>query len=261
MNHKNTLVPSLQSPLLYTPSSLFRGDFSFSRIYEYPFYKDIKGKNSSYNELKRMILVKETIKKRVLLDVPYISQLPNLPRGCEVTALAMLLQHADVSVEKEELAEKVRKDPTPYTKKDGKIYFGNPYFGFVGDMYSFENPGLGVYHGPIFYLAESYLNGKIINFTGQNFQAVYEQLNRDKPVWVIVTSTYAYVPEDFWEIWQTPFGQIKITYKEHSVLITGYDEEYIYFNDPLTEKNRKVLKEDFIAGWVQMGKQAISYID
>ncbi len=53
---------------------------------------------------------------------------------------------------------------------------------------------------------------------------------------------------------------MKITYKEHSVLVTGYDQSYIYFNDPLTgEKNKKAPKQHFINAWKQMGSQAITF--
>ncbi len=45
-------------------------------------------------------------------------------------------------------------------------------------------------------------------------------------------------------------------------MITGYDDDYIYFNDLLTgEKNKKAPKQDFINAWVQMGKQAITFIN
>jgi uncharacterized protein YvpB len=198
-------------------------------------------------------------RKMVLIDAPHIRQLPELPRGCEVTSLAMLLGHAGVNVNKMTLAKEIKRDPTPYEQKDGKIFFGNPYDGFVGDMYSFDNPGLGVYHGPIAALGEKYLPGRIVDLTGKNFNAVYQQLDKGKPVWVIVTSTYAYLPESYWQTWHTPSGKVKVTKKEHSVLVTGYDDKYIYFNDPLAGKNRKVSKANFIAGWEQIGKQAISY--
>ncbi|WP_194841346.1 C39 family peptidase [Salinibacillus xinjiangensis] len=195
-----------------------------------------------------------------LISAPLVSQMPELPRGCEVTSLAMLLGHAGVQVDKMTLAKEIKKDPTPYTKKNGQVHFGNPYDGFVGDMYSFDNPGLGVYHGPIAELGEKYLPGRIVDLTGQSFDAVYQQLDKGKPVWVETTSWFSYVPESEWYTWNTPSGKIKITYKLHSVLVTGYDENYIYFNDPLAnQKNRKVNKKDFITGWKQIGNQAISY--
>ena len=49
------------------------------------------------------------IKDQVHLDIPAISQNPELPRGCEVTSLVMLLNSAGVNVNKMVLAEKVKK--------------------------------------------------------------------------------------------------------------------------------------------------------
>ncbi|MFJ5717190.1 C39 family peptidase [Neobacillus sp. NPDC093127] len=196
----------------------------------------------------------------VQLNAPLISQMPELPRGCEVTSLAMMLQDAGVKANKMTLASQVRRDPTPYSTKNGQIYFGNPYSGFVGDMYSFSKPGLGVYHGPIAELAEKYLPNRVVDFSGSRFEEIYKQLNNGKPVWVIVTSWYDTVPSQYWQTWNTPTGKISITYKEHSVLVTGYDSQYIYFNDPLSvTKNRKATISAFKRGWEQMGKQAITY--
>lgn len=196
----------------------------------------------------------------VLLDAPLVAQMPELPRGCEVTSLDMLLLDAGKSVSKMTLASQVRKDPTPYSKTGGQVYFGNPYSGFVGDMYTFNKPGLGVYHGPIADLAEKYLPNRVVDFTGSNFEEIYKHLDNGKPVWVINNVYFDTVPSQYWQTWNTPAGKISITYKEHSVLITGYDSQYIYFNDPLSvTKNRKATISAFKRGWVQMGKQAISY--
>ncbi|MDX8359216.1 C39 family peptidase [Cytobacillus sp. IB215316] len=202
------------------------------------------------------------IKDSVLLQAPALSQLPELPRGCEVTALAMFLQYAGVVVDKMELAEKIAKDPTPYKKKNGIISYGHPNNGFVGDMYNRNNRGYGVYVKPIKQLADQYLPSKIIDLTDRDFKEIEMYLSIGSPVWVITNTTYQKLSNDKFEHWETPNGKIKITYFEHSVLITGYDSEFIYFNDPLTgEKNKKVPRDHFIAAWQQMGSQAITYME
>lgn len=195
------------------------------------------------------------------IDAPLVSQLPELPRGCEVTSLAMLLEYAGVDTDKMELAEQIKKNPARYEKKAGVIYFGNPYDGFVGDMYSFSKPGYGVYHGRIYDLADKFLPGRVIDMTGSQFKDILYAINNSKPVWVITNTWFSHLPESSFQTWVTSSGKMKITYKEHSVLITGFDEKYIYFNDPLAAvKNRKIDITSFREAWEQMGKQAISYI-
>nr|WP_295970929.1 C39 family peptidase [uncultured Bacillus sp.] len=201
------------------------------------------------------------VKDSVLLDAPVIKQMPELPRGCEVTSLAMMLQYAGIQADKMVLAQQIKKDPTPYRKENGIIYFGHPNNGFVGDMYSYQTPGLGVYHRPITKLAEQYLPGRIHDLTGSDFQEIKKHLSDGRPVWVIINTAYRRLDKSYFQTWQTPSGPIDITYKEHSVLITGYDANYVYFNDPLTgEKNKKAPITDFEESWVQMGRQAITYL-
>lgn len=201
------------------------------------------------------------IKDETLIDVPAVNQFPELPRGCEVTSLSMLLQHAGIQADKITLAKEIKKNPEPYNIEDGKIYFGHPNDGFVGDMYSFDNPGLGVYHKPVKELAEKYLPGSIRDLTGSDFTELKIHLSDGRPVWIITNTAYKKLSDDFFQTWHTPSGEIQITYKEHSVLLTGYDQEYMYFNDPLTgEKNKKAPIADFEEAWMQMGRQAITYL-
>ncbi|MBY6052312.1 C39 family peptidase [Cytobacillus firmus] len=193
---------------------------------------------------------------KILIDAPHYSQMPELERGCEVTSLSMLLNHAGKETDKMELADKINRVPF---EKDG--YRGNIHKGFVGNMQTLDEPGLGVYHEPAAELAEGYLPGKIEDLTGSGFDKVIEQLDEGRPVWVIITSTYDVLPESEWETWETKDGPVKITYRMHAVLVTGYDEDHIYANDPLKEKNTQYQRDKFIAGWEQMGRQAITYVD
>ncbi|MCM3124180.1 MULTISPECIES: C39 family peptidase [unclassified Mesobacillus] len=219
--------------------------------------KDSAGNKSG--KAKLMVLnQKRPVKK--LMSAPLIKQMPQLPRGCEVTSLAMMLNHAGVKTNKMTLAKQVKKDSTKYRYTNGKKYFGNPNYGFVGNMYTFSKPGFGVFNKPIAQLANTYMPGRIVNLSGQSFESVLNYVGAGRPVWVINTSWFSYVPNKYWQTWYTPQGPVRITMKEHSVLITGYDSRYVYFNDPLDgTKNKKRLKKHFIEGWTQYGKQAISY--
>ncbi|MDF2608114.1 MAG: peptidase family protein [Bacillales bacterium] len=219
---------------------------------------DIAGNINLINNYR---VKKAKVPKTKILNVRLIKQMPELPRGCEVTSLAMLLNSAGIKANKMILAREIDKDPTKYTNRNGKVYFGNPNKGFVGSMYTFSKPGLGVYHGPINKLAKKYLPKKTVDITGCDFNHIENYITLGSPVWVISTSNYNIVPKRFWHKWDTPTGKITITYKEHSVLITGFDQQYIYINDPLYFRpNRKVNKLNFIKGWQQLGKQAITYL-
>ncbi|MYL33815.1 hypothetical protein GLW08_20715 [Pontibacillus yanchengensis] len=196
---------------------------------------------------------------QIRLSAPTSNQYPELPRGCEVTSLSMLLQYHDKDVDKMNLAKQVPKDTTPYSENDGEVSFGNPNKGFVGSMYNLSKPGYGVYHEPIAKLTAQYVSKeRVHDFSGGSFFQILEQLNEKRPVWVITNTLYKKLPEEYFETWNTAQGQQSITMKEHSVLVTGYDSQSIYFNDPLSGQKKKAPISDFREAWVQMGKQAIS---
>jgi uncharacterized protein YvpB len=189
-----------------------------------------------------------------LLDVPFIAQMPELPRGCEVTSLAMLLRYAGVDADKMTLAEQV--DKVPYWVNGGN---GNPYDGFVGNMYTFSEPGYGVYHGPIQRLADRYVPGRVIELTGWNFDDVLQQhVAKGRPVWVIANARFYALDPGSFETWHTPSGDVNITWEEHSVVVTGFDADAVYINNPLAGKNERHDRGSFRAAWEQMGSQAIT---
>jgi uncharacterized protein YvpB len=194
--------------------------------------------------------------KVILSSVPLIQQLPELDRGCEVTSLAMMLQYAGVSVDKMTLANEIKK---VNFIEDGVR--GNPNEGFVGNIYTFSESGYGVYHGPLFQLAEKYLPNKAVDLTGKNIEEIYKSVKAGQPVVMITNATFAPLDEDEFTTWETNSGDVSITYNEHCVVLIGYDQESVYIRDPLEDSlDVKVPRETFEQAWVQMGSQAISYV-
>ncbi|CAM4040144.1 C39 family peptidase [Bacillus paramycoides] len=204
----------------------------------------------------RLDLFSEVKESAMIEGVPFIKQLPELPRGCEVTSLAMLLQHKGVQVDKMQLASEIYRVPF---EQDGLR--GNPYEGFVGNIYTKSEQGYGVYHQPIFTLAEKYVPEKVINLTGREVQDLYKVISSGSPVWVIANTTFKPLSEDSFETWNTSSGEVKITYYEHSVVVIGYDQNFVYMNDPLANNPRKAVpRAEFEKSWEQMGKQAITIL-
>lgn len=193
---------------------------------------------------------------QVLLDVPLLNQMdyPILYNGCEVTSLTMILQYNNVDVSKNDVAAWLPSVPIIY--ENGLR--GNPNDAFVGDITGYDS-GFSVYHGPIAVLAANFVSSdRIKDITGSPFEAVIDALNQGYPVWTITSTSYAPVAD--MEVWQTPTGEVSISYSEHSVVVVGYDDTFFYVNDPYGKKNQPVEKNAFIATWEQFGSQAI-YIE
>ncbi|WP_270998168.1 C39 family peptidase [Listeria seeligeri] len=189
----------------------------------------------------------------VRLDVPLLNQMdaPALFNGCEVTSLAMLLQFSGKNVTKNQLAHEL---PTTPIEQNGQ--YGNPDKAFVGSISGANSPGLGVNHAPIAKLATKYIDkAHIHDITGSELKDIVTVLSTGAPVWIITTTDYQ-APKN-WQTVTTKEGKKKITYSMHSVVITGYDKENFYINDPYGHKNRAVKKSILEEGWTAMGKQAI----
>ncbi|WP_024624832.1 C39 family peptidase [Lactiplantibacillus fabifermentans] len=196
---------------------------------------------------------KAKVVNQVKLDVPLINQMsaPRLYNGCEVTSLTMMMNYYHINVTKNELATKLTSVPLTYDNGE----HGNPNYGFVGDVTG-TDPGLGVYHGPIYKLAKTQTS-HVKDLTGSSFDTVIKQLEAGRPVWTITTASFA--PVSSMETWQTPQGSVKVTYDMHSVVIVGFNraKKVIYINNPYGHKAQAVNWQDFQAAYKQMGSQAV----
>lgn len=215
------------------------------------FYRNVKGFIWNNHEPLK--------KSHIITDVPLISQYPELYRGCEVTSLCMLLNYLRIDVSKLTLAENIAKCPAEFTTNSGEIMRSHPNTGFVGDIYDRSRKGLGVYHKPIYELLTAYVGAEALDITGCRMEDILFFVSKNRPVWIITNTKFRRLDTSQFQTWKTPEGNINVTFSEHSVLVTGYDENYIYFNDPMnSDGTKKAEKKAFTEAWEQLGSQAVT---
>lgn len=201
-----------------------------------------------------------SIQSEVILDVSLISQMPELYNGCEITSLAMLLNYKGINVDKIQLASEMKRDDTGLIRNgDGTIYsWGNPDVGFVGEVNSSTGIGFSINPTPLVPLIDSYYSngGKVLNYC--TVEDIKESIYNDNPVLAWITADFTR-PQKM-QTWIDSKGNaIEGTFETHTVLLTGYDEENFYYNDPLNnKKNAKISIASFINIWNDMGSKALT---
>lgn len=159
---------------------------------------------------------------KIDLAVEPIMQLPELPLGCEITALATLLQYYGFSVDKVTLCEQ--------TLDYGSSYI-DPFEGYVGSPFE-EHGGFGCYAPPIVRAANRFLarqNSALSAYdvSGTSFDILLEYVMAGTPVMV-------------WTTQQTLDSDVAYTYGEinwyrlsHCVVISGFEGDAVICADPL----------------------------
>lgn len=188
--------------------------------------------------------------------VPIINQFPELPTGCEATALTMLLRKFGVSVTKQKVADKIPRVALPYYK-NGVRYGGDPNVGFVGNPYSVYS--YGVFEKPILQVINKYLPGKAENLTGKSFNELLQIVKGGRPVMIWATINMNNVV--YKQSWKLSTGQnFRWPGKEHAMVLIGYDNTYVYVNDPYTGSEQKYKREVMINRYNALGKKAVTVV-
>ncbi|WP_242310677.1 S-layer homology domain-containing protein [Bacillus cereus group sp. BfR-BA-01331] len=196
-------------------------------------------------------------RSQVILNVPSIYQFPELHNGCEVVSLQMLVEHQiGRSLNKVAFAFEMPFDQTKLKNyKTSSQIWGDPDVGFVGDVTG-NTPGYSINPEPLKRLLDKYARGT--NLTGNDFSVLEDYVRNGKPVvtWVTVALNN---PRPI-TTWKTPGGKtIYGRMNTHAVVLTGVDDNYVYYNDPFYgTKNVKVSKSWFASIYNQMGKKALS---
>ncbi|KAF1304484.1 C39 family peptidase [Enterococcus sp. JM9B] len=217
-------------------------------------YPDSKGAKAETKSEEKSTHIKRT--DAIQLDVPLEKQFasPELGNGCEVTALSMLLNYYDYETDKNQLADLLSY--VPVTLDNGLK--GSPKEGFVGDIWGGDN-AMGADVEPIADVAEKMVNEQfsVVMSRETSLDSLLDLLKNGTPIWVKVTLDFVRPTEADFRYWDTTSGQVKVSPINHASVITGYNEDSIFVNDPYGYKDREISREDFEFIFEEMGSQSL----
>lgn len=164
------------------------------------------------------------------IDVDYIYQDPELPTGCEITSLTMLLNYLGFDIDKTELSDNYLKMDYMANVGFDDAFIGNPRW----------DGGYGCFAPVIKDAADSYLTAQKSSFkakdiSGTSFTDLYSYIDKDMPVvvWASmglmeVEKRFCYYAEDGDEVYWYD--------NEHCMLLVGYDKtrNLVTAADPLS---------------------------
>jgi len=186
----------------------------------------------------------------VYAEISAINQHPELPTGCEATALTMLLNWAGVNAGKEEVVRKIPWGPRPQNGVGA-----NPQERFVGDPFSIT--GFGVFDVPIYKTLDSYMPGLALNLTGKPFGEILKAVESGRPVVIWITRDLE-APRRT-RAWRDEKGRTVVWLApEHAVLLISFDSKHAVVNDPYTGETRRFPLDRLKAVWEAMGRRAVT---
>lgn len=192
-------------------------------------------------KIKKAETVKETPlpESSSISDFAFTGQMPELPTGCEITSLTMVLNYYGYSADKMTMA--LEYLPTlgwtnTYYGEDGNLYGNDIYDYFIGNPQS-ETDGLSCGAGAITTAADSYLadNGnamKAEDETGSEPEQLYRFVSEGTPV--VVWGTIGMEERQEMESWNTEDGREgSWAMNDHCVVLIGYSADSVTVADPI----------------------------
>ena len=191
-----------------------------------------------------------------LADVPFISQTKLYLSGCESVSAVMACQHAGIAITVKDFID-LYLPRASFRFEGGKIIGYHPSHYFMGDPYTLH--GFGCYAPCIETAIRKFLPAgfALKNTTGTSLSVLcrdYIDQGIAVMVWATMymknpTQGQQWILEETGETFQWIGG-------EHCLVLTGYDDQYYYFNDPLAGQVRyaKSLVETRFA---QLGYQSL----
>lgn len=196
-------------------------------------------------------------KEAVRLQVPYLSQ-EGYPTGCESAAAVMLLRFYGVAMDMDTFIDRYL-DCGEITWTDAGLTAPHPAERFVGDPRS--SAAYGCYAPVIVRALQSALPSgrQAVDVSGQSLPELCRRyIAAGRPV--LVWATMGMKPMYAGDSWTVASNGKKFTWpaREHCLVLTGYDADNYYFNDPDGGVGPVAYARDVCeARFYELGRQAI----
>lgn len=191
--------------------------------------------------------------------VPYLNQISlGYPTGCEAVSAAMLLKYKGYKVSAQNIIDNTKTGSKKYQGADGAWYGENPFEEFVGHPSKGLGKGsYGVFAKPIASAMNTYAGGKVKNISGCSENDLFAYVSKGNPVVVWCVKNAGNLKEGVTWKYEDGSGSFQELVGEHCAVLIGYDEDYVYLNDPSAGENVKQSKSKFILNWKKLYSQAI----
>ena len=196
------------------------------------------------------------------MNVPFVSQLPKYPTGCEAASCVELLRYYGYSITLDEMIDLIPRKKLYY--KNGKRYGPDINKYFVGDprgKYASDNPGYGAFSPCVTKALQKAVDErggkhKATKITGCSFKTLLSHISAGRPA--IVWATYKMkVPTEMNSWYITETGKyFEYPRGSHVMVLAGYSDSTVTIIDPYDGICRYNI-ETFEKRWNLLGKQAI----
>lgn len=204
----------------------------------------------------------ESVHTGARITVEPILQLPELPNGCEAVSLAILLHHLGFDAAKEDIFDDCMKsEDFVYTEE--AVYGPDPEEAYAGNPRT-ETLGFYCFPGVVADAANRFLEREqgrhyAFDLTGLDEDGLFTLLDEGTPV-IVWTTRDGLAPrfnkKFTWIITGTdreyrPYANL------HVLVVSGYDDKYIYLSDPLGYADR-MKREQFFTLYEALGRRAVA---
>ena len=180
-----------------------------------------------------------------------IGQYPELPTGCEITALAMVLNFYGYPIDKCTLVDDYLETAPAWEADFHEVFAGDPY-----SEYSYGCYAPAIVKAANRFLVQNSSSLRSTECSGQPLENLFRFTDNGTPV--MVWTTYQLWPGYYTDTWTANNGKTVTWYRnEHCMVLLGHTDTVVYLADPTYGKIMSYDKALFALRYEELFRQAV----